>query len=460
MAEILSDEEVRELSLTQHRIYEKGIPLLIIFEGNSGAVNGRVISDFMNVLEPRGVRYRHFDPKYHDDAYTRFQLLYRGPARGSIAIYDRSWYAREAEMCRSGRSEPHSSARRINRVERYLVDNGVRIIKVFLRSEDLTSVRKEFDRAGKKKQSFLDNDDIEPDGPYGAAMDEIVSMTDTDHAHWVSFKAEDAEETASLVIRNVKAAMDAVIDYRHTCRCAQDVPSYPNPRKQADLTLKAEGYKKRLAELQEDVARLQRKLAASDRSMALVFEGWDAAGKGGSIKRLVHGLNPRGYKVVSAGKPTEEEYSHTYLWRFFHSLPRTGKITIYDRSWYGRMMVEPIEGFCTEEEYARSASEINVFESGIRSTGCMVLKFWLEISNEEQLRRFNARVEDPLKNWKITDEDWRNREKWDVYERYVDLMMERTNTPESPWIVIEAEDKKHARIRVLEEVVRALEKAV
>ena len=233
---------------------------------------------------------------------------------------------------------------------------------------------------------------------------------------------------------------------------------FPNPRKGADLTLRAKSYKGELEELSREVSRMQTKLADSKRSMVIVFEGWDAAGKGGSIKRLVRAMSPRGYYVCPVAAPARDEKLHTYLWRFSYNMPKRGHITIYDRSWYGRMMVEPIEGFCTDEEYQRSAEEIRNFERQIHDAGGIVIKFWMEISNGEQLARFQARQENPYKQWKITDEDWRNREKWDVYQEYVDRMIESTNTEYAPWVVVESEDKKYGRLKVLRTVVETLKR--
>jgi polyphosphate kinase 2 (PPK2 family) len=197
-------------------------------------------------------------------------------------------------------------------------------------------------------------------------------------------------------------------------------------------------------------------LSLSDRSMVVCFEGWDAAGKGSCIKHLCHALNPRGYEVFQTKAPTEEESRHTYLWRFCKGIPTKGHITVYDRTWYGRMMVEHIEGFCTEEEYRRSPIEINTLEKIMVNNGAILLKFWLDITPEEQLRRFKKRADDPLKQWKITEEDWRNRAKWDEYDSHVDAMIESTNTDRAPWTVVDSNNKKHSRITVLKTVVDVL----
>lgn len=223
-------------------------------------------------------------------------------------------------------------------------------------------------------------------------------------------------------------------------------------------TIEKKEYEVKLEKLQSELARLQCKLATSEKSLVIAFEGWDAAGKGGAIRRITEALNPRGYKTIPIAAPSAEEKSKTHLWRFATKLPNRGRIVIFDRTWYGRMMVEPIEGFCTPEEYERSGVEINGFENFMTSNGTILIKFWVEISKDEQLLRFNERRLDPMKRWKITDEDWRNREKWEVYEKYVDSMMVQTNAPNAPWTVVESNDKRYARIKVLETIVSKLKK--
>ena len=192
--------------------------------------------------------------------------------------------------------------------------------------------------------------------------------------------------------------------------------------------------------------------------VVLCFEGWDAAGKGGAIKRLTECMDPRGYVVHPTAAPDETEKAHHYLWRFWRSMPKDGHIAIFDRTWYGRVLVERIEDFCTEAEWKRAYQEINDMEKNLADHGVVILKFWMQIDKEEQKRRFERRQEDPEKQWKITEEDWRNREKWDQYETAVNEMLLRTSTDDAPWIVVEGNNKYYARIKVLETVVKALEK--
>lgn len=192
------------------------------------------------------------------------------------------------------------------------------------------------------------------------------------------------------------------------------------------------------------------------RPVVMVFEGWDAAGKGGAIKRVTERLDPRGYVVYSIAAPRGDDATHHYLWRFWRRLPEAGQIAIFDRSWYGRVMVERIEGFCTEAEWKRAFREINQFERQLVDHGTILFKFWLHISKAEQLSRFEARAGDALKKWKLTDEDWRNREKWDAYEAAVNEMLLKTSTVTAPWTVVEGTSKWYARVKVLETLVNGL----
>jgi AMP-polyphosphate phosphotransferase len=192
------------------------------------------------------------------------------------------------------------------------------------------------------------------------------------------------------------------------------------------------------------------------RPVIMLFEGWDAAGKGGAIKRVTERLDPRGYVVYSIAAPQGDDATHHYLWRFWRRLPEAGQIAIFDRTWYGRVMVERIEGFCTEPEWQRAYREINEFERQIVDFGIILFKFWLHISAEEQLRRFEERSGDALKKWKLTDEDWRNREKWGQYEAAVNDMLQKTSTVTAPWTVVEGNDKWYARTKVLKTLVDKL----
>lgn len=459
MASSVSDDLEHQLTMMQRRVVDEGRQVLVIFEGRSGRVMGRVINELMNLLEPRGMFYSHFIPESVDSPREMLRYISREPAKGVIGIYDRSWYSRIVGLAAEGRDVSEFIGTSMA-LERYFSNNGVVLVKFYLNMDDdaVDRLAKEFATRISKTESFLTDDHIDPKKWKDKVVMPMIAKTSTVNAPWDIVDVSDIDVTMATVVRTlisrVNHAMDAGIP-------VQPVPPgalYPNPRLSADLSLEARSYRGELEELSIKVAKAQTRLAESGRSMVIVFEGWDAAGKGGSIKRLVRAMNPRGYYVRPVAAPALEEKLHSYLWRFTVNLPKAGHITIYDRSWYGRMMVEPIEGFCTPEEYSHAADEINAFERQIHDSGGIVIKFWMEISSDEQLVRFEAREDNPYKQWKITDEDWRNREKWDTYCEYVDRMIASTNTPYAPWVVVESEDKKYGRLKVLRTVVEAIEK--
>ena len=228
---------------------------------------------------------------------------------------------------------------------------------------------------------------------------------------------------------------------------------------QVDLSqsLSREDYKKALQPLQAELRELQRDVFKEKLPVLIVYEGWDAAGKGGNIKRLTQFLDPRGYYVTAYAAPTEEEKKHNYLWRFWRDLPDGGQIGIFDRSWYGRVLVERVEGFCSEKEWRRAYQEINEFEGQLTAAGLVLVKFWLQISQDEQLRRFTDRKQDQFRHWKLTGEDWRNREKFGQYRDAVTDMLEKTSTAWAPWTIVEANDKPFARAKALRTTIEAVE---
>jgi AMP-polyphosphate phosphotransferase len=226
------------------------------------------------------------------------------------------------------------------------------------------------------------------------------------------------------------------------------------------LSMDRETYEKELVLNQVALAQLGYQVYIQQRPVILIFEGWDAGGKGGAIKRLTEKLDPRGYGVYSIAAPQGEDKTHHYLWRFWRRLPEAGQIAIFDRSWYGRVMVERIEGFCSEDDWKRAFREINQFERQLVDFGTILLKFWINITKDEQLRRFESRASDKLRMWKLTDEDWRNREKWDLYEQAVNEMLLKTSTLTAPWTIVEGNDKYYARIKVLRTVVDRLTEAL
>ena len=459
MRSLIPDELDEQLNSLQIDIASKQIPVIILFEGGSGRVIGRIISELGRNLEPMGISYFHLDPSKKGSGAIA-DLLASTPAKGEIVLYDRSWYSLSVDHCNGDDLMTKQQVEGINGFEEFLLDSGIFLIKIGFRMSN-DNFREHIDEYRARtpiSNTFLSVDHIDR-VKFRAVMPGIVDDTDTKRAPWDIVDVTDLEstltETVEVIVKRMKQCVKGGWEKpepKTSCR------RFPNPRDGLDLNGDSKDYNERMDVLSEELERLQILLAVSGRSLVLGFEGWDAAGKGGAIKHLCHALNPRGYKVERIKAPSQEDLAHNYLWRFARGLPEAGHIAIFDRTWYGRMMVEPIEGFCTEEEYNRAADEINGFESILTMNGAIVMKFWLDIDKETQLERFNDRKNDPLKQWKLTDEDWRNREKWDAYDMYVNDMISSTNVPEAPWIAVPANSKKAARLCVMQAIVDRLKK--
>lgn len=295
----------------------------------------------------------------------------------------------------------------------------------------------------------------------------MLENTDTEYAPWTIIEATDKDYAAMKILTTVADRLAYALERNSgkVKEAKKKQNQIPAERFQngvlsgIDLSknLTKAQYKKELDKLQKRLSELHNELYRLRIPVVLGFEGWDAGGKGGAIKRLTSHLDPRGYQVNPTASPNDIEKVHHYLWRFWNNMPKAGHVAIFDRTWYGRVMVERIEGFCTEAEWKRAYQEINEMESHMANFGAVVLKFWLHIDKDEQERRFKERMENPAKQWKITDEDWRNREKWDLYEQAVDEMLVRTSTTYAPWIVVEGNSKYYARVKVLKTVVEVLE---
>ena len=462
MKALISKEMSSKLNILQQEIFANNIPVVIVFEGNSGRVIGRVINELMRCLEPRGVNYVHIDPDCWCGPRSVLDCLQETPAKGMISLYDRAWYSLFINTSGEDQKRLEDALKMSNIFEKYLSDNGVYLIKVLLIA--MPEVLKKYgDQYGPRdsKKTFLSIDHIDPVKYRSVMLDHVFEITDTVHAPWDLITVDNIDKTVVEVASTIQERLLSRLKNSPEIVPVQIEETYPNPRIGTDLNKECmPAYGAKINKLSDELAELQVKMAESNRSLILGFEGWDAAGKGSAIKHICHALNPRGYVVHQTKSPTEDESVHTYLWRFCSTLPDTGHIVIYDRTWYGRMMVEPIEGFCTDAEYQRASSEINNFEQILTRSGAIILKFWLDISPEVQLMRFQSREVDPLKQWKITDEDWRNRSKWDEYDTYVNRMIASTNTPYAPWIIVESNDKRYARLKILKTVVDAMKKAL
>ncbi|MFA6947578.1 MAG: polyphosphate:AMP phosphotransferase [Eubacteriales bacterium] len=471
-------EAQKRLGVLQQQIKQLGIPVIVLFEGWGASGKGNIIGKFISELDPRGFKVYTVGEATADE--RRFPIMQRFwqkiPAYGNISIFDRSWY-REVSISRVeheiSKRELDQRFREILDFETQLSDDGYLILKFFLRLSRKEQRKRfsalEANKATRWRVTEADWKHHRDYDEYLHAFDEMIDRTTRDYAPWIQIDAADRKHAVEVVLEKVINALETAIEDKKRPSPAEvigirtDETIVPRPIQklsEVDLTpsLDAETYKAELDAAQNQLFELHNRLYQTKTPLIIVYEGWDAAGKGGNIKRLTDGLDPRGYEVIPIAAPTREEITHQYLWRFWKSLPKDGHIAIYDRSWYGRVMVERIEGFCTEAQWKRAFDEMNHFEESLRARGAIIIKFWLHIDSEEQLERFTDRQNTPEKQWKITDEDWRNRDKWDKYEQAVDDMLKYTNTEYAPWVIVESNDKKYARLKALREVIAQIEK--
>lgn len=451
------------------------IPVVLVLEGWDAAGKGTLINRLGLALDPRGFKVHTGASLQERQAMRPWLWPYWNelPAAGAIAIFDRSWYRRLLECRVEGSAAAFGDQPQYQDVlefERQLTDSGAVLVKFWLhigkreQKRRLRALAKDPDtawRVGKRERR-----QNRRYGRWLAAVEEMLQRTSTPYAPWTVVEATQERFARLRVFETVVAAIEREIARRAAApqRVKRPMP-LPDPcptRRQTvldrvDLQVRLERaeYEKQLDQLQERLFELEHRLYIQRVPAVIVFEGWDAAGKGGAIRRLAAGLDPRGYEVISIAAPTPDELAHHYLWRFWRCVPKAGHIAIFDRSWYGRVLVERVEGFCTEDQWRGAYQEINEFERQLADFGTAIVKFWLHIDPDEQLRRFEARQRD--KQWKIGEEDWRNRQKWKQYELAVTEMLERTSTTYAPWTIVEANDKLFARIKVLRTVADTLD---
>lgn len=453
----------------QRQCKNLGIPIMILFEGFEASGKGTMINKMIQPLDPRGFKVYTMEKETKEDQMHPYLWRYatKTPAKGRMYIFDRSWY--------QGLATGDLTAEEIRQFERQYTEDGMLIVKFFLaitkKEQNKRLSRLEQDKSTRWRVTKSDWKKNQEYDEVLTAYDDMLIQTDTPEAPWIVVEAMDKKYAIYKILSTLTAAMERAVKQREQSRRETPRPdtgdkAYPGDEIRngvlngVDLTLDItpEEYKKKRKELQKRMEILHNKMYLQRVPVILAFEGWDAGGKGGAIKRITQCMDPRGYEVVPVAAPNDTERAHHYLWRFWNKFPKDGHMAIFDRTWYGRVLVERIEGFATEQEWQRAYSEINHMESHLTKSGAVVLKFWMHIDKEEQEKRFRARQETPEKQWKITDEDWRNREKWEEYERAVDEMIVRTSTTSAPWHIIEANSKLYARIKVLEIVVNALEK--
>ncbi|MDL2236612.1 phosphate--AMP phosphotransferase [Christensenellaceae bacterium OttesenSCG-928-K19] len=474
-------EMAATLTLLQQKAIAAKLPVIVLFEGFSTAGKGAAISSLILNFDPRGFDvYTTRVPEKHEKRKPWLARFAQNmPAYGRFAIFDRAWYSGMTQIQHNikkpGRWQSYLED--INTFERQLHDDGYLILKFFLRiskKEQEKRIKKLLSNkntAWRVSQNDLKN--LKHFKEIDMFYREMLAVTDRPYAKWHEIDAKSRKNVRYCVYNTVVYALEQALKEREVKKSSSEsfVPQKPyiniryrmNPTqkiKDADLTLhmEREQYDQQLRILQRKLSGLHNSIYRKNIPVILCFEGNDAAGKGGAIKRLARALDPRGYTVCPTGAPTPEERSHQFLWRFWNKIPKSGHITIFDRTWYGRVLVEHVESLTPKDRILQAYNEINEFEYMLHEWGALVLKFWLAIDKDEQLLRFEERQNIPEKQWKITDEDWRNREKWDAYAAAVDTMLEYTDSEFAPWTVVEANCKLHARIKVLDTVARALER--
>ncbi len=459
-----------KMGQAQRAARDAKIPIIIIFEGWRGARRSAIINSIMQQMDARGFQvYSTTNMSKEVLEQPFFAYFWRNlPAKGHIAVYHRSYYylKNAYEIEHGGQDYPVASFERINAFEKDLTDDNYLVLKYFLHiSEEQQKVNtaKHAKTLGKAWREL--NPAYDESGRYNeflARYERMLQATDTANAPWHVVPAEDLQVAQVDVYTSIVEYIEAALAKKKLPK----PPAIPRPevkydvlsKIKADKVMSKEHYRELLKPMQRYLRELQIEMYQKGYSAAICFEGWDAGGKGGAIRRLTDAMDPLGYSVHPVAAPNVVERQFNHLWRFWIDIPRKGSIAIFDRTWYGRVMVERVEGFATQEEWQRAFSEMNEMEAEWVDADIVVLKFWLQIDKEEQLRRFNERQNNPAKNWKITDEDWRNRDKWDAYEDAVNEMLVRTDTSYAPWVVVEGNNKYYARLKVLKSVIETFEK--
>lgn len=469
-----------QLLEVQRELLQTDIPVVVLISGVEGAGKGEVVNRLNEWLDTRGVQtFAFWDETDEEQQRPRYWRFWRTlPPRGNLSILFGGWYQAPIEHSFHGLindAEINAELNRIVDFERMLIHDGALVVKFWfhLSEEDQKNRLKELSRDDRsrwkmlpKKSKFHDHYDR-----FERVAERVIRHTDQGISPWFLIEAEDKRYRDLTVGKTLLHA----IKVRLSEPPAMEQPPTSSHLKlpevesarvtlldQLDLTkaLERDAYKLRLKSLQTELNELAWEAYKKKRSVVMVCEGVDAGGKGGAICRFTGAIDARLYRAIPIAAPTDEEKAHHYLWRFWRHIPRAGYITIYDRSWYGRVLVERVEGFASDAEWRRAYAEINQFEEQLVQNGTILFKFWLQVSPEEQLRRFEDRENTPYKRFKITEEDWRNREKWPEYKAAVNAMVAHTSTEYAAWTLVEGDDKPYARIKVLKTLRDGLKNAL
>ena len=463
-----------ELGQMQRDCRDAGMPIIIVIEGWRHSRRSEILGLLMQNMDARGFRV-YSASKFCDELLgkTFFAPFWQQlPAPGGIAVYRHSWYYMKnvAEIKGKKSLVKPTTFEHINAFEKQLLDGHYCLLKFFIhiseetQKENIKKTKKFLGKAWKEIHAIYSEEDDYNN--FYKKYDEMLEATNTKEAPWHIVDGDDLQnaqlELYTTVVKELRKALvafklDQAAKKPSTGMSAQPVADKPLSKVDLSKTITKEEYKTQLDAYQEKLRVLQVKALEAGLSTIIAFEGWDAGGKGGAIKRLTNSFDPMGYQVNPTSAPNAVEKQYQYMWRFWINMPRRGEIAIFDRTWYGRVMVERVEHFTPDEDWQRAYEEINETEKQWYDDKVAIAKFWLQIDKDEQEKRFKERESDPSKEWKITDEDWRNRGKWNDYEVAVNEMIARTSTTYAPWTIVEANEKEFARIKVLKTVAEMLE---
>jgi len=461
----------------QYRLLEQArSPVVILVNGVDGAGKGETVNLLNEWMDPRHIRTEAFGPVTQDERdrpemYRFWQVM---PAKGRIGILFGSWYT-DPILCHV--MEHDRKARfvqrleRIRQFERMLAAEGAVLVKFWFHLSHAAAKARLKALEKDPKQSWrVTREDWQRYKHYEAFVGVCASAlrkTSTGEAPWHVIEGTDPAYRSLAAGQYLLDALGTATRERAKPRAARE-QKLPASTDAVTLlasfdygrSLERKKYARELELLQARLANLSRDPALAARSLVVVFEGMDAAGKGSTIRRITQALDARHYRVIPVAAPSDEERAQPYLWRFWRHVPRHGHATLFDRSWYGRVLVERVEKFCSQADWMRGYEEINAFEEQLAESGAIVVKFWMAITPEEQLRRFEERKATPHKNFKITEEDWRNLKKWPLYERAVADMLDQTSTDVAPWHVVASDDKLFSRVDVLRHLCERIEQAL
>ena len=464
---------LREKLLAQQQLVRSSaLPVIVLVEGWAAAGKGSLINELISEIDPRF--YNVTSPAIVPQSEERYPFLYPYakaiPENGKIMFYDSGWM--DGAVYKFLRREITKKQykeiiRSVNEFERQLRDGGYLILKLFLhidkeeQKERLATLRDNHETEWRVTENDLWQH--QEYHLFRETYEEFMEETGK-LLPWHILDGTRRRQSSRDALRLLTDAIDEGLEKgRYVGKPFKEEFDLLTMPKLSEIDLspviEEKEYKKELDRLQARLGELHNTIYRKKIPVILCYEGWDAAGKGGNIRRVARPLDPRGFDVIPIASPEPHELNRQYLWRFWTRLPRSGHICIFDRTWYGRVMVERLEGFCKEDDWKRAFNEINEFERQLTDWGAVVLKFWIQIDQDTQLARFTDRQNTPEKQWKLTEEDWRNREKWPQYEEAINEMLQKTSTENAPWFIIESNDKKYARIKTLKIIIKALEKA-